>query len=40
MNADQLLDNYNELQKIELRKKSENIHSQRTQKRNYQYESR
>ena len=40
MDADQLLDNYNELQKIELRKKSEYIYAQRAQKRNHQNESR
>ena len=39
MNADQLLDNYNEIQKIELRKNL-NIYAQRTQKRNHQNESR
>ena len=38
MDADQLLDNYNELQRMT--KESEYIHSQRAQKRNHENERR
>ena len=39
MNADQLLDNYNELQKIELRKNLRTFTLKRAQERNHQNES-